>query len=111
MPLATQRIAPGNLKGQYEQAVTAMRAAGAVAKIWNKDASLWKADAAHEQVIHNRLGWIPVLDQMQAEAAQLTAFAREVAATGLNDIVLMGMGGSSLAPEVFSLIFPAALGR
>src|SRR5262249_39278607 len=36
----------------------------------------------------------------------LAAFAREVAAAGLSDIVLLGMGGSSLAPEVFSLIFP-----
>ena len=111
MPLATQRISPGHLSQEYERTLAALRATDAVAGIWNKDATLWKADAAHAKVIHNRLGWIPVIDQMQAEAAALSAFAGDVAAAGLTDIVLMGMGGSSLAPEVFSLIFPSAPGR
>jgi glucose-6-phosphate isomerase len=51
------------------------------------------------------------VDQMRSEAADLTAFADDAAAAGLDQIVLLGMGGSSLAPEVFSLLFPASGAR
>jgi transaldolase/glucose-6-phosphate isomerase len=108
MPLSTQRISPGRLEASYLQTFDRLRAAQAIEKILSKQPGLWKDDPAHARIITNRLGWIPVLDQMRAEAAELAAFAREVAAAGLRQIVLLGMGGSSLAPEVFSLIFPVA---
>lgn len=85
-----------------------MRAASAMQKIWSKDASLWRADAQHASVIANRLGWIGVLDAMAKEAGNLQQFARSVVEPETQNIVLLGMGGSSLAPEVFALTFPSA---
>lgn len=107
MGLPTQQISSGRFAAAHRDAVNRLQAAAAMQKIWAKDASLWQADAQHARVIANRLGWIGVLDAMHKDAANLSQFAQSVAQAGLRDIVLLGMGGSSLAPEVFALIFPA----
>jgi glucose-6-phosphate isomerase len=106
MALPAQRIVPGRLEQAYRQEWNRLSAAEAIPKMWSKQANLWKDDADHAKVIANRLGWIPVLDSARADSADLARFAAEVAANGLRDVVLLGMGGSSLAPEVFSLTFP-----
>jgi len=105
--LRKQRIVPGRLAPAYEAELGRLRAQQVISRMWNREPGLWKDDSAHAGVIGNRLGWLSVVDQMRSEAADLTAFADEVAAAGLRTIVLLGMGGSSLAPEVFSLLIPA----
>jgi glucose-6-phosphate isomerase len=108
--LRKQRIVPGRLAPAYEAELGRLRAQQVIARLWNREPGLWKDDAAHTAAIADRLGWLSVVDQMRSEAADLTGFARQVSAAGLRNIVLLGMGGSSLAPEVFSLLFPAGLG-
>ena len=88
-----------------------LRAGEAIQKMWARQPGLWKDDAEHARIIANRLGWIGVLDSMRAEAPALEDLARDITQSGVRDIVLLGMGGSSLAPEVFSLIFPAPAGQ
>jgi glucose-6-phosphate isomerase len=105
MSLSTQRIIPGRLGGRYAQEFARLQNAGAIEKLWTGQASLWKSAAISTQLIADRLGWISVLDAMQNEAAALAEFAREISAARLRHVVLLGMGGSSLAPEVFSLLF------
>jgi glucose-6-phosphate isomerase len=111
MLLTVQRISAGLLTEGYHQELNRLSAGQAIQKMWSRQASLWKDDPEHARVIANRLGWIDVLDPMRAEAATLTGLAREIIASGVRYIVLLGMGGSSLAPEVFSLIFPAPGGQ
>ena len=106
-----QRIVPGRLAPAYEAELGRLRAQRVISRLWDREPGLWKSDAAHAGTIANRLGWLSVVDQMRSEAADLMAFSEEAAAAGLRDIVLLGMGGSSLAPEVFSLLFPAPAGR
>src|ERR1700690_1458077 len=106
MSVATQRIFPGRRQDAYQTEVNRLTAGEAIAKMWAKRPELWKDDPAHASVIANRLGWIEGLDTMRAESAAIAGFAAEAIASGVRDIVLLGMGGSSLAPEVFSLIFP-----
>jgi glucose-6-phosphate isomerase len=72
-------------------------------RIWRKDESLWGGPGVPE--IGNRLGWLTIADQMLDEADELTAFAAQCRADGLTHCVLLGMGGSSLAPEVFRRSF------
>jgi glucose-6-phosphate isomerase len=110
MSLPAQRISPGLLAEAYEQERNRFGAEQAIRKMWAKEARLWKDDPEHARVITNRLGWITVLDSMRSEVPTLTNFARDVLESGLRDIVLLGMGGSSLAAEVFSLTFPAPSG-
>ncbi len=75
----------------------------AVARLWAQDRTLWAADPAPE--IADRLGWLTLPDAMRPEVPALEAFAAEVAAAGITHVVLLGMGGSSLAPEVFARTF------
>src|SRR5947208_15382592 len=74
-------------------------ASGRVAeRVREGDATLWGPPGAAE--IADRLGWLTIAERMQAQVEDLDLFARGVRDDGLEDVVLLGMGGSSLAPEV-----------
>ena len=76
-----------------------------VERLWQKDAGLWKEDAAEQEAIRNALGWLDVAEKMRENLPDLIGFARQVAASGFSHVVHMGMGGSSLAPLVFRHMF------
>ena len=78
-----------------------------VERIWRKDHTVWKDDPTE---IANRLGWLTVSDLMHERIGELMAFADQATADGFETAVLLGMGGSSLAPEVFMRTFGAADG-
>ncbi len=75
-----------------------------------KDASLWTDDPQKQAEVRERLGWLDLHDTMAVRRAELDDFAREVRARGYTRAVLLGMGGSSLAPEVLQATFGAAPG-
>src|SRR5437879_2948650 len=68
-----------------------------VSRIWSHDHTVWKPDPTE---ITNRLGWLTLPADMRRRIPELKAFARQVAADGFTHAVLLGMGGSSLAPEI-----------
>ena len=72
-------------------------------RIWQRDATLWGPPGTPE--IANRLGWLTIADQMLEAVDDLNAFRDELKRDGIADAVLCGMGGSSLAPEVFRQSF------
>ena len=73
-------------------------------KFWEKDASLWKQDKESQDFIVQFLGWQKVYDWTLERLEEVTSFAKEVK-ENFNHCVIMGMGGSSLAPEVFRTVF------
>jgi glucose-6-phosphate isomerase len=81
-----------------------------VARLWVKDATLWTDEADVQAGIRNRLGWLTAPTLMREYAADVKAFATEVRRLGFSNIVLLGMGGSSLAPEVMNLTFGSKMG-
>jgi transaldolase / glucose-6-phosphate isomerase len=90
------------------QEPVAGRVRGAVAdnvaqRIWRRDVTLWAPEGTPE--IEDRLGWLTVSEPMLEHAADLHAFADECRAAGFTDAVLLGMGGSSLGPEVIRRSF------
>jgi len=95
--------------GQYEADVqaTIKRAEGEqwTRKICRKDAPLWKQEESHQKIIKNSLGWVTVPDQLYDAADELAAFSARIAKDGFKDVMLLGMGGSSLCPEVFRRTF------
>src|SRR5260370_26886589 len=105
LALPTQQISSGRFEAAHRAAVSQLENGGAMQKVWAKDASLWRADSGHAKVIANRLGWIGVLDKMRQESGELQEVARKIRNSGVRNIVPLGMGGSSLAPEVFALTF------
>jgi transaldolase / glucose-6-phosphate isomerase len=72
-------------------------------RIWRKDDTLW--GPAGQAEVANRLGWLTVTEQMREQLGDLQAFAEAVRDEGVKDVVLLGMGGSSLAPEVIRRSF------
>jgi transaldolase/glucose-6-phosphate isomerase len=74
-------------------------------RVWAKDESLWGGPGVPE--IGDRLGWLTISDAMRVRADELVDFAQACAAEGFRDAVLLGMGGSSLAPEVLWRTFGA----
>ncbi len=90
----------GHLSGPVDAALRDLKDRDAVKRLWAKDASLWKTEDDHAKVINNSLGWLTVAAHVRAHADDLETFSDEIAAAGFRHVVLMGMGGSSLCPEV-----------
>ncbi|MBV9923667.1 MAG: bifunctional transaldolase/phosoglucose isomerase [Acidobacteria bacterium] len=95
--------------GKYADAVSAaIREAekgDVMRRVWRKDAALWKSEEEHQKIIKNSLGWLNVADQMIGVEDELVAFADRLKEKGYTHVVLNGMGGSSLAPEVLRRTF------
>lgn len=73
-----------------------------VERIWKKDHTVWSNDPTE---ITNRLGWLDSVDVTSKSIKEINKFVDEVRSAGFTHALLMGMGGSSLAPEVFRLTF------
>ncbi len=75
-------------------------------RIWRKDASLWKDDEAHQKIIKNALGWLTVPDMVIGVEDDLVAFADRIRGVReFKHVMVCGMGGSSLCPEVLRQTF------
>jgi glucose-6-phosphate isomerase len=99
----------GPLKDRFNRACEDMTRDNVIERLWQGDYTLWSTDPT-EITQPNRLGWLEVIDTIASETASLKQFAAEVAAEGYRRLVLMGMGGSSLAPEVMQRTFGTAPG-
>jgi len=92
---------PRELDEAVAERLAALAADDFAARLWGADASLWKpGDDAHQQVIAGALGWLSVFDDVRDQVEDLNDFVAELRAEGFRSAVLLGMGGSSLAPEV-----------
>ena len=105
---------PSAAFGDYLDAVSANIAAaeqnGIAARVWQKDATLWKTEPEHIAEISNRLGWLTVASTMRVHVAELRTFAAEIKRAGFKFVVLCGMGGSSLCVEVLRDVVGIARG-
>jgi glucose-6-phosphate isomerase/transaldolase/glucose-6-phosphate isomerase len=97
----------GALHGTVEAALHEMALTRLVARLWTKDHTLWKPEPTE---IANRLGWLTVAEQLRERVGPLQAFGQNVRSAGFRDVVLLGMGGSSLGPEVLRCTFGSARG-
>ncbi|HYG63614.1 MAG TPA: hypothetical protein VEL74_13615 [Thermoanaerobaculia bacterium] len=77
-------------------------------RLWARDHTLWSREPVPE--LTDRLGWLELPAAMAGEVETLERFAREAAEEGIRQAVVLGMGGSSLAPEVYARTFGAASG-
>jgi glucose-6-phosphate isomerase len=94
----TVEVRGGSLLEASSQVLAEARDAGLAAALAAKDATLWGPEATPEASI--RLGWLDVVDTGRPVVEQVLALREELAGEGVDRVVLCGMGGSSLAPEV-----------
>jgi len=102
-PLAIDATIPGDLEPRITARVARAHEEDVARRIWRRDDTLW--GPAGQAEVANRLGWLTVTDAMEDQLEDLQAFADEVRDEGTTDVVLLGMGGSSLAPEVLRRSF------
>ncbi|MFL6350351.1 MAG: bifunctional transaldolase/phosoglucose isomerase [Bryobacteraceae bacterium] len=97
-------IFSSSLPSDLEKAVTEARkkwdSSRNTERLWNKDASLWTNTDEGKW-----LGWLDIVDQELSNVSRFKALAAEVSEDGFTHMLLLGMGGSSLCPEVFALTF------
>ena len=94
---------PMLLQAPVAERVRAAVSENVAQRVWRRDASLWGGPGVPE--IEDRLGWLTVSEPMLEHAAELHAFADQCRSDGYTDAVLLGMGGSSLGPEVIRRSF------
>ncbi|MEZ4640418.1 MAG: bifunctional transaldolase/phosoglucose isomerase [Caldilineaceae bacterium] len=85
-----------------DDALADMDAAQIVTRIWAQSYSVWREDP---EEISNRLGWLRIAEEMRSEKSCIEALVQDAANAGYTQAVVLGMGGSSLAPEVFGKFF------
>lgn len=94
----------GPVEAEVEAALARLAQDRTIDAVYARDPAVWSADPAVQAVIANRLGWLAAPDAMVSELPRVRAFAEQVRAAGTTDVVLLGMGGSSLAPEVLRVV-------
>jgi transaldolase / glucose-6-phosphate isomerase len=104
--LARQTYALGSATRAVEQTLEAWRAEGKVRRLWARDTSLW-SDTDEDQW----LGWLHVVDESQAEMHELDRIVEAVKRGNYKHAVVLGMGGSSLCPDVMRRTFPRREGH
>jgi glucose-6-phosphate isomerase len=104
--LDTTFTLPALLQRTVEEAVAAAVGGRWASRVWARDTSLWTEDRQVAADITDRLGWLDAPTAFVDEVAELTAFAENIEAEGFGDVLVCGMGGSSLTPEVLQRVYP-----
>jgi transaldolase len=97
-PRTIKSALPDELEPPVIERVRTAQRENVAPRIWAHDESLWGGPGVPE--IGNRLGWLAISEKMLEHAEELREFAASAKADGLEHAVLLGMGGSSLGPEV-----------
>lgn len=97
-----QPFTASHLQEETRSALSTMEADRVIPRIWVHDHTVWKHTPTE---ITNRLEWLHVIEMMKEDLPRLIALAAEVRQAGYTRAVLLGMGGSSLAPEVLRKVF------
>ena len=91
---------PEPLASAVNSRMSEWQSGGKMKRLWQRDATLWTGDDESKW-----LGWLDIIDEQIAQQDQLQKFAKEVQQRGFEHVLLLGMGGSSLCPEVLRMTF------
>ncbi len=91
---------PESLATTVKATIADWQTRGNMQRLWQRDATLWTGSDEDKW-----LGWLDIVDEQIAQQDQLQKLAKEVQARGFQHVLLLGMGGSSLCPEVLRMTF------
>ena len=97
-----------NAPATYQEALTRMAIEKIIPRIWEHDHTVWAPDP---EEIANRLGWLHLPTTMGSQIQRIEEFAHSIREGGFTHVVLLGMGGSSLAPDLLSRVFGTESGQ
>lgn len=95
----------GNLYPEARARIDLLQSERFTERMFEQDPTLWTDDPIGQAEIKKRLGWLYLPEASKALVPEIIQFRNEILNGGFENIVLMGMGGSSLAPELYSLVF------
>ena len=90
---------------RVKRALAALEKQSFSSRLWDKDPTVWRQAGDGAKVIANRLGWLSLPTTMTPRIVEIGEFAEGVRVAGFTHVVLIGMGGSSLSPEVSRMTF------
>jgi len=102
--VAAVAISANGATAEIDASVNRVAGDAILKKLWQRDASAWSNDPAHATIIEHALGWLTFPRTVGEHLAELETFATEAAAE-FSHVVVLGMGGSSLAPDVLRVTF------
>ncbi|MCC6502092.1 MAG: bifunctional transaldolase/phosoglucose isomerase [Deltaproteobacteria bacterium] len=106
----TSKFTMGRFDSPVAEALDSVIGEDFFRKLGAHDPSIWKAGLGDKKQIKGSLGWTILPYLMEEHVDEINDFAAEIKAAGFKDAVLLGMGGSSLAPLVFATTFGSAPG-
>ncbi len=98
----------GSDAGRIAARWDAWQSGGSSERFWKQDATLWPGAPPGE--VADRMGWLRLPEMMHEQLPRLLEFAEEIRAEGIRHVVVLGMGGSSLAPDVLRGVFGSRSG-
>lgn len=104
-PGATFVVNPGAVGRQYAKLIATGSRQRMLPGVMSRQPSAISKKTELQELITDRLGWVDIATQMQSHVNLIESFGNAAMADGLDQVVVIGMGGSSLCPEVFKLIF------
>ncbi|MBK8551212.1 MAG: hypothetical protein IPL53_09200 [Ignavibacteria bacterium] len=105
MKLNKKQFAIGKYKSNVEKTLRDFDKQNLIKRIWDKDPTVWKKEPEYDALIKNRLGWLSLPVTMKVNCDEINSFVDEVKSEGFSYAVVMGMGGSSMCPEVCAETF------
>ncbi|MGA7548990.1 MAG: bifunctional transaldolase/phosoglucose isomerase [Candidatus Sulfotelmatobacter sp.] len=91
---------PESLAASVKTAISNWQSSDKMKRLWARDAALWTGSDEADW-----LGWLDIVEEQSAHLAEVRGLAKEVWSAGFKDALLLGMGGSSLCPEVLRMTF------
>jgi glucose-6-phosphate isomerase len=104
------QVTPGPLAIAYTRACARLDEIAFANALWTRRLEVWSGDPHTQRLIAHRLGWLQAIDFVEPHVPRLDAVADAIRAEKVSDVVLLGMGGSSLAPEVLRSVLGVAPG-
>lgn len=92
----------GDFQESVDKTLQELKDKRVISRIWEHDHTVWKPDPTE---ITNRLGWLHSTEMMEEMVTDIDSLVKNIRSDGYTDALLLGMGGSSLAPEVFRKTF------
>ena len=95
----------GAMQSEVDESLKEIHTNNLVRRIWAKDPTVWHQNPEHQKIIRNALGWLTISQEQLPQISRLQAVAKDIKDAGFKHVLLLGMGGSSLCPEVLRMTY------